>query len=385
MSDKTKGFIQLAFVAMFIIGAFAISGLLASVQPEIGKSVSGDRTLVVETKEISPGPYRIAFSTTGAVQTRGTVNIVPEVSGRVIDVNEQFFEGGIFAAGDVLFQIEPLDFKLDVERLEAEVARAKTSLDLAAAESEAALAEWKQFNANKAAPDLVARKPQLAEARAALKAAQAQLKDAKLNLERTSFLLPFDGRVLSSSLEKGQYVVAGQSYGSVFGLDSLEVKSSLEDQKLEWLLGAQNLDIKITATHLGKTQTYTGFLKRSASSLDPQTRFAAVTFGFQDDISDLLTGIFVEIMIQGEELQNVLDFPAESLQEGDIIWLIDNETNTLKKLEPKIIYADDKHVVVKAPGKGSITAVINKISGATEGTQVRINNNSENIEEEGNE
>src|SRR5690606_3237290 len=110
--------------------------------------------------------------------------IVPEVSGRVVFVHAAFFEGGQFAAGEVLFKIDPRDFELEVARREAEVARAQTVLELAEAESSAALGEWKQIHGKRPAPDLVARKPQMAEAAATLKSARAQLEEAKLRLER---------------------------------------------------------------------------------------------------------------------------------------------------------------------------------------------------------
>ncbi len=375
MSDKTKGWIQLAFVGLFIIGSFLISGLLSAITPDDGKSVNGDRTLFVKTKTIQPQSYQIEFDATGSVETRGTVNIVPEVSGRIVMVNEQFYEGGMFEAGDILFEIEPLDFELAVQGLNSEVARAQTSLDLEKAEAEAALAEWKQFNPHKKVPALVAREPQLAEARANLKAAQAQLDDAKLNLERTKFSLPFNGRVLSSSLAQGQYAVAGQSYGRVFGLDTLEVVSSLEGQKLEWLLEATTPDIKITTTYLGQTNTYDGYLKRSASSLNAQTRFATVSFGFKDKNVELVPGIFARIDVKGTELQNVMVFPAEALQKENVIWLVDDQ-NTLMRYDPDVIYRDDKHVIVQSEGE-ALKAVVNKLSGATQGTEVEINNDAE--------
>lgn len=378
MSDKTKGLIQLFFVFVFIAGSFAISGMLNALKPEVGKSVNTLRTIFVQTKNVSQTPFRIEFDTTGTIETRGTVNIVPEVTGRVIEVNDQLFEGGYFEAGDILFQIEPRDFELDVQRLESEVARARTTLDLEKAEANAALAEWEQFNPTRKAPDLVARKPQMAEANASLKAARAQLEDAKLNLARTSFSLPFAGRVLSSNLEQGQYLMSGQSYGQVFGIETLEIRSSLEGQKLQWLLNVPDPEIRITVTHLGKTKSYNGYLRRSASSLNAQTRFATISFGFKDQNADLLPGTFAKVKIRGPKLENVLVFPARSLQEGGIIWKV-SEEGTLKKFIPEVIYADDKHVVSK-PMLGisneGVMIVTNKLAGATEGTKVEINNES---------
>ncbi len=383
MSDKTKGFIQLFFVILFIAGSFGVSALLGAIKPDVGKSVNSERTLFVETKDISPTTYRIEFDTTGTVETRGTVNIVPEVSGRIISVSDQFFEGGMFEAGEILFQIEPLDFELEVRRLEAEVARANTSLDLAKAEAKASLSEWQQINGNKAAPDLVARKPQLQEARANLKAAQAQLEDARLNLDRASFSLPFNGRVLNSSLEAGQYVMAGQSYGQVFGLETLEVISSLDGQKLEWLLDAPNPEITISANYLGKTLTYEGYLKRSASSLDAQTRFATVSFGFKEKNVALLPGIFAEVQVTGSNLKDIYVFPSQALQKQGIIWLVQDD-KTLTAYEPDIIYASDKYIVTRSNGD-TMKTVINKLAGATEGTKVEVNNESNDEAEKPND
>ena len=79
------------------------------------------------------------------------------------------------------------------------MAQAQTAYNLQQAEADAALQDWKQLRGDQEVPDLVARKPQMAEALANLNAAKASLATARLNLDRATFELPFDGRVVSSS------------------------------------------------------------------------------------------------------------------------------------------------------------------------------------------
>jgi RND family efflux transporter MFP subunit len=368
IKSKLKNNIQLIVVIAFIVLSLAVSESLKSDYSSEKAGLVQNRTIFVESKIIEPKTHRVSFKVTGNVEARGLINITTEISGRITNVSESFFSGGSFKKGEVLFKIDPRDFQFEVERLEAEVAKAKTSLNLELAESKSAIYEWNQINKNRSAPDLVARKPQLAEAESNLKSAQAQLKNAKLDLERTKFTLPFSGKVVDSTIALGQYIAAGQSYGTVFDAKSLEVKASLEDSKLQWLINSKNPEIKITTKYLGKTQEHLGQLKRSASSMDTSTRFAAVRFGFLEKSPNLLPGIFADIEIKGEEIENALLVPSSALQDNSTMWqIIDNK---LAKIDPEIIYSNSDYIVMKGQGQ-KVDVVVSKISGATEGMVVK--------------
>ena len=370
ISDASKGYIQLIFVVAFIVASFVISSLLQTKRTPTGENSASERALYVETQEIQPGPYRIAFETTGVIEARANVKIVPEVSGRITRINDQFFEGGVFKASSTLFQIEPRDLQLEIQRLKAKIAQASTNYSLEKAESQAADEEWKQLNGDMKMPNLVARKPQIAEALANLRAAEAELGKAQLDLKRTRFTLPFNGRVLSTTLEKGQYVSAGQSYGEAFDVSALEVNASLEDKQLEWLLSVKNPDIEVSATYLGEEKVYKGFLKRSPASFDTKTRFATVRFGFGKVITDLLPGVFVTLKIQGPELQNIALLPGQCMQKNGLIWLVDAE-GKLRSLKPEIAYADGRTIAISNMTE-PMTIVTSRLSGATEGAAVLL-------------
>lgn len=368
MSETRKGWLQLLLVAVFIIGSVSFSRMLQSREPTPGINGAADRTLFVTTQRVTPAPYRIAFTTTGVLEARTEIAVVPEVSGRVVSVSDDFFEGGGFAKDQLLFQIAPEDYELQVRRLEAEVARARTAYNLEQAEAEAATLEWRQVNGSKPIPDLVARRPQLDEAEASLQAARAQLQDAKLDLRRTRFTLPFNGRVLSSRMAAGQYVIAGQSFGTVFDSTTLEVRASLEDSQLQWLLGADDTDISVTATFLGQTRDYAAVLQRGAAALDSQTRFATVSFALTDNVEDLLPGLFVEIRIRGPELTGITRLPIAALQENGTIWQVDAEGRLLAT-DAEVVYVNDDHIAVRGIAP-TTDIVVSRLAGAAAGMRV---------------
>jgi membrane fusion protein, multidrug efflux system len=368
--DRTWGYIQLALVILLIGGAFLFSRYLASRQtpPDPGPT-DRERTLVVETIVISPQAHRLQFSATGTVQTRAVTGIVPQVSGRVVYIDENAFPGGVFTPETILFRIEEEDYRNALDRMQAEVARAQTQLQLQQAASEAAIEEWRELNPGIPAPPLVAETPQLEEAQANLRAAQAGLRAARLDLARTTYRLPFTGRMINIQLEQGQYAVAGQSYGQAYRLASLEIEVPLPERHLKWLLEADEPQMRVSSDDMN-ARMYTAFMKRISAHVDAQTRFARVILGLHETTPDLVPDVFVSVNFVGPERRNVWLLPLEALQAENLIWVIGPE-NRLQSLRPPIIQITDIHAVAESDGT-SIRVVRGSLPQATDGVQVRL-------------
>lgn len=364
---KWAGWIQFVLVVLFIIGSFVVAKLLNFKDAPITKT-KVERILVADVQTISPNHYQIQLEATGNVQARGEIGLVPQVSGRVNKVHNAVFTGANFKAGEVLFELEALEYQFAVTRLEAELARAQTSHQLALANTEAAKVEWQQLHGDKTPPALAIREPQLQEAKANLKAAQAQLEKAKLDLARTRFSLPFSGRILSSKLEQGQFVSAGQTYGQVYDLLSLEVIVSLKDQELAWLMQGKPDQISISTEHLGKQQTYLAYLKRGAAEIDALTRQASVSLGFKQ-VSDLVPGVFVKVQIKGPNLSNVLILPINALQKDGRIWALD-QAQQLYELKGEVVFRSDRELVLSGVPQ-AVSVVTSRLPGAVSGMKIK--------------
>jgi RND family efflux transporter MFP subunit len=376
--EKRTGIIQLIAIIIFIILSFMASASLKIEEKLDAESSAGELPLNVTVEAITPSNHAIQFQATGIVSSRTNINIVPQVSGKVISVNDNFYEGGQFKSGDVLFQIDPIDFELTVRQLEAELSKSQTSLNLAQAESAAAKKEWRQMRGKRPIPDLVAKIPQLNDAQAALSAAQAQLQNARLDLERTVVSMPFDGVVLSGDLSVGQFISAGQNYGSVYDGENIEVKSSLNEQQLYWLQDSDTQNIKLSHASLHGTISTTGFLKRSASVLNPNTRFASVAFGIHDTSKLFMPGQFVTIDINGPTYTDITVIPLTAYQKNGQIYTVD-DNDKLGSFTPDILYSTNDIVMVKNL-KNLTQIVTSKLSGAINGTSVKITDTKDDNE-----
>lgn len=374
--EKTSGLIQFIMVIIFIIASIAISKILQfQYSPPISNG-GKEKVLFVNSFDIAPKDHRIKFEVSGMVQARSKIDILPQVSGRVIWVSDKFFAGGKFKKNETLFQIDPKDYELEVKSVKAELAKAKTALQLEEVERDSAIAEWKQFNPGAKIPPLVARNPQYEQAKADLLAAKSRLENAMLDLKRTKVKMPFNGRVLSSDVGVGKFLNSGQSYGQVFDLKDLEVISSLNSKQLNWLLSSSNPKIKITINYLGESYDFFSKFLRSSASFDSLTRFSKVAFSLNKKNSKIkiLPGTFAKVLIEGAKLKNVTIAPASSLQKGGIIWRI-NQENRIEKFLPNIVYSDDEIIIFdNLDEKAKI--VSSKIAGGIKGMKVSFANNS---------
>lgn len=372
--DENTGRFQLFLVIGFIVSAIVISSLLSSTNRTPGRLSEEEFAPLVDIITLQPETKRIEIIASGAVRSQVAVQLVPQVSGRVHKINPSLRPGGSFAKDDILFHIEAQDYELAVERFKAEVASARTALQLEMAEGEAASREWEAINPGEPVPDLVARRPQSDDRRAALSAARANLADAQLDLDRTAFFLPFNGRVVSSNIDLGQHLSAGQSYGTVYSLESLEVPVPLADRDLRWLQPLDTVDVTVRSSYLGTEQAYKARVSRIAAELDAQTRFATilVSLNMPDEtkgsLTTLVPGVFVSVTFLGAELENVFSVPTAAVQENGRLWTIIE--GRLKETRPEIIQAGPQITLVRGllPGSAVLTS---SLPGAIEGMAVR--------------
>ena len=248
--------------------------------------------------------------------------------------------------------------------------------------------------ASSAANPLTLREPQLEAARAAMDRDEARLAEANLALSRTRVTAPFDGFVREESVDAGQVVSPGQPVGRLFSADAVEVVVSLSDADAALIPGLWQLEAgdgnrkvaaRVVARYGGESFSWEGFVDRGEASLDEQTRTIDVIVRVPDPFSasvpaggagvpggnpPLLVGEFVEVEIQGLELDGYFEVPRAALRAGDEVWMVD-EGGVVSIVPVRVLQrADDR--VFATGGLGSGGAVITGgIQFATEGMLVR--------------
>lgn len=362
MFRALKGLIPL----LILSGCIAVAWWLYVNQPQQEMRQRPPTYVRVEGRVLRATTYPLRVVSQGTVQPRTRSTLVPEVSGRVIHVSESFRPGGFFAEGEVLLELDRVDYETAVTIAEASLAQAKLVLAEEEARASQATEDWRDLGRSGEIPELVARLPQLAKARADVAASEAQRAQALRNLERTQIRAPYEGQVIEQVVDVGQFVSPGTTLGRVFATDYLEVRLPLPEQESRFLnlphayqdeeekAGADGIPVALLAQVAGEEVVWEGSLVRVESGVDEQTRQAVAVarvnapYAKRDDgRPPLLIGTFVRAEIDGGDLEGVFVIPRAAVRAGNEIILI-SEENTLSRLTVKPLVSDAAHVVVKA-------------------------------------
>ena len=193
MKDSSR---TLGLIALFALFA-AVSGCRGEAATESMPPPPEVSVATVLVKDVRPWD-----EFTGHIEAVETVELRPRVSGYIDRVNYE--EGGEVKKGDVLFVIDQRTYRAELERAEAELARAATQADLARSEVARArkLAEARAMSAE----ELDQRVSALAQAEANIRAAQSAVDVAKLDLEFTEVRAPISGRAGRAVVTPGNLV-----------------------------------------------------------------------------------------------------------------------------------------------------------------------------------
>ena len=324
---------------------------------------SDNEAVYVSVAKLKPQDHFVEVRGTGSVVLRNSIDLVLQLSGRVVWVSETFRKGGSFEAGQNLLRIDPRDFELAVAQAEADLLAAESNYLLVKAESEAAIANYAILHGEKDVPPLVAKTPQVEQAKAQIAAASAREQIALLDLMRTDFSLPFDGRVVDSQAEVGQFLNQGQKFGEVFDVASIEALVPISPRDL---LSLQPAIGRRASLSLGDFQLQ-ATIARVSPTLDERTRFAQIYLALEN-ATDVYPGSFFNVVVEGPRLENMILLPEAAEQINESVWVVSD--NKLKRSQPRFINRQTSGVIVESFDSGD-GVVLGRVPGAKEGMMVK--------------
>ncbi|WP_299323816.1 efflux RND transporter periplasmic adaptor subunit [Parasphingopyxis sp.] len=306
-------------IALAIIGgAILIAALLILVRPSPDERPPDQRAPLVQTVPAEIRSGRLTVEGAGTVRAREELVLAAEIPGKLVYVSPNLIEGRAVRRGEVLFRIDPTDYRNQVATARADVAQ--QGVAVMEAEEEAALArrEYERFqdrearraadpfagvdaddfaaqilppewlaaatqSANTEPPQddapssLTLRLPQLQAAQAALQRARAQLGDAQLALGRTVVRAPFSGLVRSENAARGSYVSPGQSLAEIVASGTFDVVVPLTQREAAlipglWQSGGERIEASVYSEYGGRRYRWQAYVDRADPVLNPETR-----------------------------------------------------------------------------------------------------------------
>ena len=257
------------FIPLVILGAgVGVFLLMGSQPPPARKEAAAAAAVSVRTAEVEPVSGGLSIEADGVVVPLREVTLAAEVAGRVKHKAAACNEGQFVKAGTLLFEIDPRDYELDVERLErevkqsalsieevdAELAQNAEAIDLARRQVDLARRESKrleglkagkivtesehdraireELTAANAVTTLEGQKRVLTKRRIRLEEAASLastlLAKAKLDLARTRIVAPADGIIVEDKVEQDSFVAKGTPLVTIEDTSAAEVRTSLE-------------------------------------------------------------------------------------------------------------------------------------------------------------
>ena len=138
-----KGIVRLIFNSRFlpiIVVAFGffISFIISLTEPKPNKGIEIPKPTAVFFDNPIKKDITLKVITNGEVRSVTEINVIPQVNGRIIQVADEFIDGGNIKKGQPLIWIDDRDYKLATISAESRVAQAKKILEREMAESELA-------------------------------------------------------------------------------------------------------------------------------------------------------------------------------------------------------------------------------------------------------
>jgi len=257
------------------IAGFVFFGRKPEVPTDTSRQDAADAAPLVDVADVKAWDQPFHLNIDGEASTYRILTVGAEVTGRVLEKPETTRSGTFVQKGDVLFEIDPVNYQLEEQRLKARVDQAREELNAvdvdmqnaamllklakeentlqqnhlervrssferkAASESDLDAAKRQELtsrNAMQTQDNQINTLSQLKITRDAnLKLAEAELERTIVDLQRCRVQAPITGRIVDDMKEEGDYVKPGDPLLHVSDSSRMEIKCSLKAEELAWV------------------------------------------------------------------------------------------------------------------------------------------------------
>ncbi|MCX2976603.1 efflux RND transporter periplasmic adaptor subunit [Candidatus Marimicrobium litorale] len=349
---------KLLYPIVLLVCGFLAAYLISISSPEVVPQPYEPIVPTVRVVTAQESTEYLGINSQGTVQPRSQSELIPEVSGRVTWISPSLVNGGSFKDGDVLLRIDDADYLTLLERSEASLQRADVEYTLANDELERLISLHGRQLASQQQLDTARRAARVNKAN--LRDATAALEQAHRDLSRTELKSPFDGLVRSEQVDLGQFVTRGQSIGTMYATDYVEVRLPISADQLGFLglpistrgLIPAELRPPVTiAADFGDTRlVWDGQLVRLEAEFDERSRMVYGVARLQldeDEESPIVpVGLFVQAAIQGRNVEGVIRLPRSAMRDDNQIMVVDSD-NRLRFRQISLLRLEHDDILVQ--------------------------------------
>ena len=288
--------------------------------------------------------------------------------------------GDIVKKGTLLAQLDPRDYKVELENAKAQVRRVQADLELAQSEYARVENIWKKDPGAVSKSMLDTRKGKVESIKAQLNSVRAAVTKAKDMLRYSTLYAPFDGIVVEKFVENYEDVNAKQEIVRLVDTQKIEMTVQVPETmisqaykvKKAYVIFDANPDVEIEATikEIGKeasqmTRTYPMTL-----SMHQPEKFKilpGMAGKARADRSSVLT-------TAGDNPSDYIEIPVSAVfasGEDSFVWVVDTADNSVHRRRIELGSLTDSGILAKGVEKGDVIATAG-VNTLVEGQKIRI-------------
>lgn len=363
---------------------------LAMLAPIAG-SAQDAAPLAVETLRLEARKTVTTDTFFGTVQARDMVGLSYEAGGCVVEVSEQAKRARVASAGQVLVRLDDRrsllalrtaesrvaelaaqieERELDIQSAVADDKRRQQELDLTTAEFERNSTMLGRGLINETTMEGVERRfmeaqfaadraqEAIATARAAKRRAEIaheigklDLQTAQLNHEQLVLTAPIDGILVGFETNVGDCVQAGGRAAQIYAPSEKSVDVFILIRRLSESGPTgitQGSGVRITRVN---NQSCDGTITRFDTEADLENQFVKATIDVEESCApDLFLNEAVEVEAMMPAAEDTFEIPTGALSNTDSVFVVDDDTMTLREVPVEILQTGPRMTVARIPG-----------------------------------
>lgn len=347
------------------------SFIILATSPTQELSAQTEKVLSVSVIDVSPQEFTPSYQAFGRIESPRLLLLTAQVEGEVKYVNKAFIEGGQLIKGDIIYQIDESDYQHKLNQRQSDLKIAQANLQLELGEQKVAEREYQQISGDFGGENIILQKslmlrqPQLETAKANVTIAQSNVNLAKKNLQRCTVVSSSDFTVLTKVIYQGSYVNKGDSLGELAQLSILRVSLAVPSDIATLLRINQAVNISADSH-----KNHQAVVSQLSSNLHANSQLQQVYLSIKNPRKSFILGEFIVADLTLLPQKNTLKLPLSSIDD-DIFWIVD-KNKKLSAKAAKIIWQNERYVIVNnnvAEGESIVTSAI---TGAKEGMLANI-------------
>lgn len=319
------------------------------------------------------GNVGVYFTGLGTVTPIYTVTVKTRVDGQLMRVLYQ--EGELVRQGDLLVEIDPRPYQVQLMQAEGQLARDQAALNNARIDLE----RYKTLWAQNAIPQqqLATQQALVAQDEGAVKVDQGQIESAKLNITYCHIASPITGRVGLRLVDPGNIVRASDANGLlvVTQVDPISVIFTIAEDQLQAVVrrvrAGQRLRVDAWDREM-KNRIAQGSLTTIDNQIDQTTGTIRLRSVFDNRNSALFPNQFVNARLLVEQRRGVTVLPGAAIQrnaQSTYVYLVKpDQSVTVRPVTVGATEGDQTEIASGvAPGEMVVTDGVDKLQ---EGSKV---------------